>query len=240
MQETGSNSSETTKILSVRLSANGLSFSVVSPKGLHREDFVPFRANDHSIGSAVRNILESRRLEAKDYRAVQVFLDTPDTAYVPAEALERAPASYFLTQAGIYPSGGDKVVCTSAVDGLCGVMVFDGMAVKFLEEYFPEKISYFSPLQETLSRREAIPADKGGVVVNITGENIYVAVLDAAGKLQVAEVYPYTSQADILFCLQKLSEGTANPKPRIYIYGSRASQYYKVIKKYFKGARCIK
>lgn len=239
MQETGNKNIISDKVLSVRLTAGGLSFSVLPAGKDEREHFLAYLKDAKKVDSLRQMFTKVRELGGATYATVQVLLDTPDTVFVPAKLLESMPPENFLYEGGIFP-GADKVTLVSPeVDNLCAVMSFDREVIGFFVERFGDNVIWFSPLQENLEVRERVNLSEGGYVVNITEGNLYVSSFNSNGQLLVAEVYPYSSEADIVYYLYKLTEYSAAKKDRIFLYGGRAAQHTRIVKKYFSRASLV-
>lgn len=247
MRGTGNNRHSNEKILSIRLSPDGLSFSVISPSG---KDGGEVRIElDHSAGSmtdAVGVILESREEFSEGYSSVQIFLDTVDTVYVPAEVVDEGqePSVVWLNRAGVYPTETQKIIVSPAVGEVCAVMAFDGGAIDRLKAKFGGRAAFFSPLQENIEMKGRLDMGGGCYIVNITEDNFYLTAFDAAGQLYIAEVYPYASGADIVYYLHRISgiapgDRKALRRLRIYLYGDCAPACVKTLRKYFRRAVCV-
>ncbi len=248
MPATGSNNSNKEKVLSIRLASDGLSFSVVFPSGEGTGDnHIAFDKGKSSRADALEHIIGSRKEFADDFLSVQIFLDTTDTAYVPAEVVgsnaDSGANEAWLREVGISPSKAEEVVVSPTVRGLRAVMVFDSKSINFLRAKFGQKAVFFSPLQENMEMKERLDLKDGGCIVNLTGTGFYITLFNAEGQLSIAEAYPYKTDADIVYYLHALSGGaglqSAGAKMRIYLYGSRAAENIKVIRRYFKRAVCV-
>ncbi len=244
MRETGNNKHKNDKILSIRLSSDGLSFSVISPTGGTEENNISFGHNQASAADALKRVMESHEEFSKEFSSVQIFLDTAYTVYVPAEVVDADPGSgeTWLNSAGIYTDKSDRVIISSAVGDVCAVMVFDCGVIDCLKAKFGDKAVFFSPLQENIEMKGRFDTGGGGAyIVNLTGKNLYITSFDDTGGLSIAEVYPYNSDADIVYYLHKLSGGGKEVcrHLRIYVYGDYASVSIRSIKKYFRGAVCV-
>jgi hypothetical protein len=230
MRETGNNRHTNEKILSIRLAPDGLYFSVISPSGnATGENRIQFDRSGDSAAEALERILESREEFSDDFVSVQIFLDTIDTVYVPAEAVDgfgsvsgavsgdgegADPVSAsgvvsfsgedWLKSVGICPAKSEKVIVSPAVADLCAVMAFDGKSIKALKARFGGRAAFFSPLQENIEMKDRLDMSGGACMVNLTESNFYITVFDGGGQLRVAEVYPCKSDADIVYYLHRL------------------------------------
>lgn len=223
------------RTLSIRLNEHGLYFSVLPVSGSKGESHYALPTDAKLRAAAVKKIFEIQPELSGEFKAVQILLDTPDTVFVPEEALLKSTPESFLNEAGIF-TGADKTSVTSpATHRLCAVMNFDSEVLSYITERFGDKTVWFSPLQENIEVKERVVLKDGGYIVNLTEKNMYVTSFNSKGDLLVAEVLPYQSDADIVYYLSKLTEYSAAEKERIYLYGNNAKQYYKIVRKYFKG-----
>jgi len=239
MRETGSNISPDKKILSIRLTSSGLSFYVSTARSARGEErYFSFAGRDAGPGMAVRNIIDSTPELSGYFTSVNVFIDTADTVYAPSEVLRTDNAAAFLNGLGLYipPEGG--VAVSPAVGDVRAAMRYDARALSFLSDYYGAKLSFYSPLQENLelAGRAGNPE---GFIANITERNIYIVRFDKEKRLLLSEVYPYYTDADIVFYLHKLGEDSGLRNPKIRIFGPGSGAAYKILRKYFRGVLCV-
>jgi hypothetical protein len=134
-----------------------------------------------------------------------------------------------------------KAVISPAVSNMCAVMAFDGKTINLMKNKFGDKAAFFSPLQENMAISDRLNMSAGGCIVNLTESNFYITAFGDGGKLQIAEVYPCQSAADAVYYLHSIIEGAggSDADARIYLYGSRAEDSIRTIRKYFGGALCV-
>lgn len=235
MQNTENKSVNSTRILSVRLACDGLSVSVITPSGCKGGHFFAYSDDKKPVWESVWEILEKEGVLSAAYSSIQLFLDTTDTVFVPEEALTPDNAGDFLRDAGIAIPRDKTVVVSPSVDGLCAVMCFDTGVVTYFNGHFGDTLAWFSPLQENLEIRKRVNLAAGGYILNLTEKNVYISEFGSSGRLAVAEVYPYGTDADIVYYLHRLTAGRKVLKLPVYLTGSRAEQNFRLLKKYFKG-----
>ena len=241
MQETGNNISHVKKILSIRLTSSGLSFYVSTP-GCPRSDGerrIPFARRDTGITAAVRGIVESTPELSGYFSAVNIFIDTPDTVYAPAEVLRADNVGAFLTASGIYIPHGSGVAVSPVVADLRAAMRYDSGSLAFLRDYYGARVSFYSPLQENLELAAKKGFNYDGFIVNLTERNMYITRFDGNGNLLLSEVYPHDTEADIVYYLYKLTEATGTKNIRIRLFGPESEVACKVLGRYFKGVSCV-
>lgn len=241
MPETGNNISANKKILSIRLTSSGLSFYAgasgqYSGEGERRFSFAQ---RETGPAMAVRNILDTTPELSGYFSAVNVFIDTMDTVYVPDGILTGDNAVAFLSDAGVCLTPGDGVAISPAVGEVRAAMKYEAGVLKYLRDFYGAKLSFYSPLQENLRLSGKVDASRGGFVVNITERNIYITRFGDSGRLLVSEVYPYDTDADIVFYLYHLVDAAGVRNPRIRVFGPGAKAHCKVIKKYFSCTSCV-
>lgn len=198
---------------------------------------IPFARRDTGVAAAVRAVIESTPDLSGYFSAVRIFIDTPDTVYAPAEELRPDNVAEFLTASGVYLPKGMGVALSPAVGGLRAAVKYDSGALAFLRDYYGARVSFYSPLQENLELAEKKGFPVEGFIVNVTERNIYVTRFDECGNLLLSEVYPHDTDADFVYYLYKLTEGS--DKISIRLLGPEAGAVYPVARGYFKGVACV-
>ena len=200
---------------------------------------IPFARRDTGITTAVRTIVESTPELSGYFSSVNIFIDTPDTVYAPAEVLRADNVAAFLTASGVYLPQGSGVAVSPPVADLRAAMKYDSGALAFLRDYYGTRISFYSPLQENLELVEKKNLSAEGFIVNITERNLYVTRFDSNGNLLLSEVYPHDTDADIVYYICKLTGSTSTKGLRVRLLGPGAEEACKVLNRYFKGVSCV-
>ncbi len=217
MQVTGNNSVNELKILSVRLRQGGLSFSFAGDGGATLCDSIAFRKEVSLAEQLVRVAARFRSV----VDVMQVFVDTADTVFVPAELLEDPDPELWLRRAGIAVGESCVAMTTETVQDVCAVVVAEAAVVEALRLLPVRRVRFFSPLHELLAAWERRPVDGGGLLVYPTGDNVYVVRYDEGGRLVLAEVYPCRGTADLVWCLTALAEQEQGRRADwpVFLYG---------------------
>ena len=140
-----------------------------------------------------------------------------------ADGLEITPAETLLN---IYINDSTDLVTVVPVDAL------EQMCIHFSEQ----KTLLYTPLQRAIEK--AVVYKKLTAVLHFTEHNLHIAVAEK-GELKFAEVFPITSDNDLLYCLAEIDDsfGIAH-KGHMLITGIGAEGRRKFLKKYFKHTSC--
>ncbi|MCC8018669.1 MAG: DUF3822 family protein [Rikenellaceae bacterium] len=189
----------TQEILSIRLSADGLSFWT----GDHAEGFgtdgmtirpgrsemvsadYPIPADPHCVGEAVREavsgfrgILQARGIGMPSVKIV--YIDTLSTVLVPSAVFDESEAAGYMRLHGIDQGENDYIVCSRPLHGTVAVMVAGKRHTASLGDVTGD-FAVVSPLQYNLCAR---PAGRAGVAWDsgASGETIGEPVVDFSGN----------------------------------------------------------
>lgn len=236
MPETGNKTNSSKKILSIRLWRGGFSFYIASDA--HRSAVALTRVVTDccTVASVMEDAMAEFALKSglSDYDAVQVFVDTADTIFVPAELMDGADISELLESAGIVISSDKVIVVTDSVEGISAAAVFDSEPIELLQVLFKGRLRFFSPVHELLAAGRMLTKRKDVMTLYPTSENIYMVQYDENSSIVLAEVYPCCGEADAIYYCSELISPQRAPKIRLCIYGERAPRYVSAVKKYFR------
>lgn len=222
MPVTGNNIRTSKKIVSIRLSAGGLSFwnaSAGIPEGRWpdgavitdeaTESYVPF-GDPGDTAAAVGKAVEragSSFLRSHE-RTSPVLLDTPKTVLVPQRLYDPDDAGKYLAFHGLEPAEGERVYVSDPVGGTVAVMAANGQRTEALKERTGDP-ALISPLQYNLMLPVSDLKIKKGVgaycaAVHLAPSRCYVSlflVSSGGRELVFCDHYPYAGAADLLYYL---------------------------------------
>lgn len=235
MPETGNNINGYKKILSIRLWRGGLSFYI---QGNARQPAVSLSravSCDNEFASSLDDALAEAGVKSggAHYDVVQVFIDTSDTIYIPAELVDRADMEELLEAAGISVSHNSAIVVADSVCGVGAVSVFPREFIEALQDRFRGLLRFFSPLHEILLAASLSDKIKDTLIIYPTACSVYIVQYDKACDLILAETYPVSGEADVIYYCTELTAADKTGKVRIMLYGERAPRYLSAVKKFF-------
>lgn len=261
---TGTNSGVKEKILSIRLSPDGLSFWTTglagAPAEAHSNYFLDYGAvseekyitfskelgPEESVRRAlVRADEASRGGVPGAFRPVRLMPDTCKTVLVPAELFDPEQAADYLKINNITVGAAETVeVSHITIDtpSPVAVMVYSATALRIAREVFDARLGITSPFEAaaayTPAKLRRKDADKCFASLYLTGTNVYITVWRIGVVLEYCEVLPYSTTADILYYMHEVGARFGLHKNPIYIRGTGAKDTARMLKKSFKKCKC--
>lgn len=235
MPETGNNINGYKKILSIRLWRGGLSLYIQGNARRRAVSLSRVFSCDNEFASSLDDALAEAGIKSggAHYDTVQVFIDTADTVYIPAELVDRADMEELLEAAGILVNPNSAIVVADSVCGVGAVSVFPREFIEALQERFKGLLRFFSPLHEILIAVRLSGKIKDALIIYPTACSVYIVQYDKACDLVLAETYPISGEADVIYYCTELTATDKAGKVRIMLYGERAPRYLSAVKKFF-------
>ena len=256
MQVTGSNTGEHQKILSIRLSPNGLSFWVaqadesaakVGSGPIPDANNVWDTTFDPSLTLAENTLPALNRCretlgENMPTRKV-IYLDTLQTILIPTELAETRYQEGYLAQNGLVVDESETVFRSEFTgpgkERITSLSIFNSEAGETCQQQLGDNCEFSSPyalLFGELSVRPSSSRLKCGLY--LTPTHVYLAIANSSGKLVYTEAMPYSTEADILYYLHVISQQIELAQGRIEVYGRGKENLCKRLRKYYKEVRC--
>lgn len=226
------------KILSIRLAPGGLSFTVGTGENPRGGEWKRFPFAGRGAEAAVRNIIDTTPDLSGYFGAVDVYVDTADTIFESAERLSGDTALELFAVAGINLAPGEGIAVSPEEDGIRAAMKYDAGALGYLREFYGSRLAFHSPLSLNMEAAQASDMPPGGIVANITERNLYVTRFSTEKELLDRAVFPYDTAADLLYYIDRLADTAELKNPYLLIFGPRAKDNYKALKKYFGRTSC--
>lgn len=196
-QETGSNTPQSTKKVSIQLSLDGHSFSAPALTG-------PFSGED----------------------PVMVEVLAPQTMLVPVELFDADRAAELLSINGMPVTADQCVVCTAPQQENIAIIALPTEAMRQVEEQLGSRAHYTTPLLVTPQQTAE------SVWIHQTPELLYIKVYNQT--LRLAEVIAVSSDADILYFIDRLGAEFPLAGYRLQVTGERTKSLVKLLKQRFK------
>ena len=262
MPVTGNSTEMKDKILSIRLSADGLSFWInavskdagnASPWGYapdyasqSPEKYMAFSRELGHAESIRRAIQRAVAAAGTQVGPVCVMPDTCKTVLVPEELFDRGQVADYLLINNIAAGAAETAeVAQVAVGAACAaaVIVYDREALNVAREVFGDRLHITSPLEAAAAyscrKFKRKYTGKDFAALYLTGANVYITVCTAgSGVLKYCEVLPYSSAADILYYMQEVGARFDLCKNPVYIKGIDGEKVAKLLKKTYKKCKC--
>ena len=236
------------KILSIRLSPDGLSFwttgltgSISGNMDAHRDlwEVSSERWLSFDTEKDIRDNIEACAAAIKEATArdtivsVEAYQDWLKSVLVPAE-YSTGNAAYFkglLEENGIEVGEDDGVACVNVVGDINAVMVYDKKTVNILKEFFGD-INIEVMRKCGAGRRRS-------VAVYLSRQYAYITVFERkSGDVLYADAMQWSADTDILYYLSSLDQTFEFKKGKVYLRGAVADGVSKLLGKYFRKIRC--
>lgn len=241
------------KILSIRLSPDGLSFwtTGLSAKdtgstGQHTDlwsrtperhfAFAPDSPLTENIAAAFREI----RAAQEDAVSMEIYPDTLANCIIPAEYSDPESIDGYLAMNDIQLKPGDAVFNAPLDADTVSLIVFDKEAVHSLGSMSAGQYSIKSPFSVNDTHVEKYGAGKRRrVCVYLSPGNAYITVYEGkSGSRLYMETFRWATAADILYYISLLDKEFRLGKSKLYLRGARCEEVYGLLRKYFRKSRC--
>ena len=254
MQETGSNIRKSEKILSIRLSPNGLSFwltdtavipennlnelSITSPANgrVTIRKFSTDRSLEENVAIEMNHCMEATG--AIHYRPI-LYLDTEKSVLVPAELFQKESAANYLALHNIPCREEETVILSPVVRETVAIMVCNKAVFDQIVSRTGEGLTVLSPFQYNLIRTGTTAVQgKPYLRLYLCPGRIYITAFDATGKQRYNDVLPISSVADVIYYLHRLGKTLPIAESHLYIKGVNAAETFMTLRRYYKFCQC--
>lgn len=197
--------------LSIQLRPDGLSYARTEDGRLRRDDlsFDP----EH-----FRETLASDKWPSGDFSEVKVCVPTDRAVLVPAEADRPEKRGSFFESLGFLPEPSSRIFASPCGDETMLLVAVCEQVAAPLQERYGETLSFYHPLQVSLSR----PIDRPAILRIDSAGGYGSFTLHSAGNLLLADVYPLAGEADLLLCVNRIIVSNKIGPCRIVCSGDRA------------------
>lgn len=240
------------QILSIRLSADGLSFwtgdqaegfdtpqieisrsgEVVSADFTLTGSPIPVGETVREAVSLFRGNLDSRGMDMPLNKIL--YGDTLSTVLVPESLFRYEDTGKYLSMYGYDVTDGKYTVVSKPIRGVVAIMVLWQEYTRHLGECLGH-FMVASPLQYNLCRLPSAASDS--VKVYATPLHCFITVF-SKGRHVYSEGHPLDSAADLIFYLDWLDARLGSGKWPTVIYGHRSDELAALAGKRFKGCVC--
>lgn len=241
------------KILSIRLSPDGLSFwttglsaKATGSTGRHTDLWsrtpernlasTPDSSLTDNIAAAFREIMAAQDAVV----SMEIYPDTLANCIIPAEYFDQESAAGYLAINNIQIKPGDAVFNAPLDADTVSLIVFDNEAVHSLGGLFAGQYSIKSPFSVNDTHIEKYGAGKRRrACVYLSPGNAYITVYEGkSGSRLFMETFRWATAADILYYISLLDKEFHLGKSKIYLRGARCEEVYGLLRKYFRKSRC--
>ncbi len=227
MQETGNKTLAgkiAERVLSIRVAADGLSFSCPFDVKAAPEGFFDF-ASGFSVENIVSRLIEEHKLLPENFPKVEIEVDTNRIVLIPNTMFEEGMEENYL-KANKVVYGRDEMTVVSPAFGIRAVMVAPRPAVEYLRSVWPG-LTFTSPILKSIYRPK-----RGTVELNLTPSVAYLTVIE--DKLNFAEAFPYSTSADLMYYIQRLGKIVDLQNSTILVLGHGDDAVIKLLSKYYR------
>lgn len=252
MPATGNNIMQQDRILSIRLSPDGLSFWTTGLVRATAQDspvkrdlwdvssekeftFDSEKSAEHNLSEALRFIRET----AGECKMAEVYIDTLRTVPVPAEFASDNTLDKLLADNNIVLKDTEDAVYTVVSPGINAVMVYERRVVDILRDSFGDLV-----IASPFGLNNAV-VDKYGAgrrrtaALYLTPGHVYITVFEGkSGAWLYSDVMKWSVPADILYYMSVLDQNFGLRKGKIYVRGTGTSEVCPLLQKYFRKTRC--
>ena len=242
------------KILSIRLSLDGLSFwtTELSSKTSEGQSshidlwsrtpeqffgFSPELSLKENIEQAYAKIIGSINTQAI---STEIYPDTLQYAAVPAEYMDDSLKEGYLDINSIQLTDKEALYDICLNDKVCLLHPFNREAVNTLAELTGNsyRINTLFSINDSHLTKYGI-GRRNTTSVYLSSQNAYITVYEGkSGNVLYMETFNWSSAADILYYMTLLDKEFGVKKGKIYLRGTRAEEVFSVLRKYFKKIRC--
>ena len=177
---------------------------------------------------SVTGLKQAKPTPAK-YCAVEVI--SPRTMLLPRALYQKEKAAALLSANGMPARADETIVAnTTANQQLVALMAIPWEALDLLSDKLGNEIRFTTPLLTPLCATEPT------MWIEHTASLLYIKVYDA--KLQLAEVVPAASEADLELFFDQLDGEFPTKGYTLFCHGSNAKSLKKMLSKRFKKTIC--
>ena len=225
MKATGNNraSSQNEKILSIRLSPDGLSFQLAGPGSRQAAGFVLRKEGREPLGEYLQTHISAMGEAGR----VHVFLDTFRSVLVPQVLFKPESAAGYLAENGWTPDRHEHTVVSDVAKGIVSVMIRARDETEALKTLFGERLHLFSA-----SHLLAATTPPHTAQMLLTRQHATLAI--AGEGLLYADTLPFSSAEDLAYYIQLLQDRFALKKTSLYLAGQGAEGMRKSLRRYYK------
>ncbi|MCD7970680.1 MAG: DUF3822 family protein [Alistipes sp.] len=236
------------EIMSIRLSADGLSFwTGLQPGKAAPQEVEEISRVDYPLCTGGRSLEESIREAVSEYTGIlaahgrelpgkkKFFANTVDAVLVPEELFEEDDAGRYMALHGYGPIKGTYIVCSKPIRGTVALMRLPKKAMEVLGKQLG-KFSVAHLLQYNLLLG---PEDSGDTIRIYLSPTLCHITAWKSGDLKLAEAYPYSSVADVGYFLACITENVGlDGKCRILLRGHNADEAIQGLSRTFRSCIC--
>lgn len=260
MPATGNNDIKTNKILSIRLSPDGLSFWTSRPCG---KDTAPGRISFSDPTSVIEekyvafdNRLERREAVKKavarclslaghdEFPVVEIYPDTRKGVLVPASLYDAENPEELLLMNNMAPEKTERVYTIEVAPQIKAVIAFDNILMGELLNIPANRHLTLSPFALNLEypyryEPKKKHRDRLFCAVCLTNSNAYITVERSdGGQILYCDVFPYSATADLVYYVTEVTKLFPLEKSILYIRGRKAKEHSKPLGKPFRKVIC--
>lgn len=225
--ETGNNNPaaiSTDKELSIRLEADGLSFST-SPKGMGLPEAFIEAGKELPLSQIVAKFISEGKISAAKFDRATLEVDTNEIVIVPVELFSDNDIEGYLRENNL-DRGKIKEAVVARNQEFCMIILADTAIAESLRKIWNENLSFRSPIMDVAEKR-----GYATIRIRLTRRFAYIAVRDDI--LEYADVMPCSSTADVLYYLAELGKRFDVSHSTISVEGNDVGQTVKKLKKYY-------
>lgn len=226
MPATGNNPAVDTT-LSIRLSADGLSFFASGHPELPRGEL--FVEPGERPGDLLEKLRRTGRVDFDAFARAVVEVNSRRMLLVPLEAFEEGMQEDYLAVNGIAHTASEQVVATSPAPGIIALVVLPRQVVDFCRSVWDEHVRFASPIAHCLEH--GLHA-----TLRIRVERHYAYIARYAERLEEAVVIPCSAPADLLYYMGGLGlEGMR--RTWVEVSGRDSRAVMKALRRYYRRVR---
>lgn len=230
MQVTG-NSNLHDRILSIRLSSDGLYFWYAG-REVQKAAFSGTKPLEEEIASAVAYI----KAAEPNFDAVCYYEDTLKEVLVPDELFDDSLVANYLAVNNIEVGEGEQVAVVGIAEGVKSLVVYNKAVADIVARGVGQEFTVGSHFGQNI----AALTSNGGLAcaLYLTPKNVYMTVADA-GALKYCDALRCNGREDMAFYLATLDKEFGLGKSPVYVVGHNAGETAKYLRKFFKGTVCV-
>lgn len=226
MQEPGNNNAGTVlKILSIRLSPDGLSFTEGTESDGFRTGQYTFEKGDGLL-PGLEAYLSGEQFPQGPYDRVCLFPETDRTVLLPEALWREDMAEDYLRTNSLEMRPDERILISAPLKGTRAVILSPREITEMLERKFPGLLS-LSPLQTTYAAGE-----KHTMTLLLSTSLVHLSWFGE--KPEYAETLCYGTPADMLYYLNRLSADFDLSRATLRIAGHKDDTLTRLLKRYYK------
>lgn len=230
MQVTG-NSNPHDRILSIRLSSDGLYFWYAGREA-QKAAFSGENPLEEEIASAVAYI----KAAEPNLGAICYYEDTLKEVLVPDELFDDSLIDNYLAVNNIEVGEGEQVAVVGIAEGVKSLVVYNKAVADIVARGVEQELTVGSHFGQNIA---ALASNSGlACTLYLTPKNVYMTVVDA-GALKYCDALRWNSREDVAFYLATLDKEFGLGKSPVYVAGHNAGETAKYLRKFFKGTVCV-